>query len=165
MKKPVILLAIMSIIILSGCQKPKPKLTQLQLREIQTRQYEIDDTKRAIKSLLNVLQDDEFIIKQADLELGFINAVKELDVEDKGDRAWAKFWHGSDAEWDKHCIIDCSANVTKYGKGMRVRVNFQRKVLDNKGHATSIIHIEDPVFYQEFFSKVDKGIFIEKEQI
>jgi hypothetical protein len=165
MKTSVVFTVIASSIIFAGCQKPKIQLTQLQLREMQTRQYDIDDTKRAVKSVLNVLQDDGFIVKQADLELGFVNAVKEFDVEDAGDRRWAKFWHGSDAEWDKHCIIDCSANVTKFGTGMRVRVNFQRKVLDNNGHATSIIHIEDPVFYQEFFSKVDKGIFIEKEQI
>ena len=155
----------MSAIIFAGCGKAKIKLTQLQLREMQTRQYDIDDTKRAMKSVLNVLQDEGFIVKQADLELGFLYATKELDVENKGDRAWEKFWRGKDATWDKNCIIDCTANVTKYGNGMRVRVNFQRKVLDNKGACTSVIQIDDPVFYQEFFSKVDKGIFIEKEQI
>ena len=132
---------------------------------MQTRQYDIDDTKRAVKSVLNVLQDEGFIVKQAELELGFLYATKELDVEDKGDKAWAKFWHGSDAVWEKNSIIDCSANVTKYGNGMRMRVNFQRKVLDNQGRVTSITYIEDPLFYQQFFSKVDKGIFFEKEQI
>ena len=155
----------MSIFFFAGCAKPKPQLTQLQLREMQTRQYDIDDTKRAMKSVLNVLQDEGFIVKQADLELGFLHATKEFDVENTSDRRWQKFWHGSDAVWNKNSIIDCSANVTKFGNGMRIRVNFQRKVLDNKGVCTWVGNIEDPVFYQEFFSKVDKGIFIEKEQI
>jgi hypothetical protein len=160
-----ITLLALGALIFSGCQKPKPQLTQLQLRQMQTRQYDINDTKRAMKSVLNVLQDEGFIVKQVNLELGFLNATREMDVEDKSDRFWQKFWHGSDAVWNKNCIIDCSANVTKFGTGMRIRVNFQKKVLDNKGVCASVANIEDPVFYQEFFSKVDKGIFIEKEEI
>ena len=165
MKISVALTVIASTILFPGCQQPKPKFTQLELREMQTRQYDIDDTKSAMKSVLNVLQDDGFIVKQADLELGFLNATKEVDVEDKGDKAWQQFWSRKYGTWDKNCVIDCSANVTKFGKGMRVRVNFQRKILDNKGGCTAVTQIDDPRFYQEFFSKVDKGIFIEKEQI
>jgi len=38
---------------------------------MQTRQYDINDIKAAVKSVLDVLQDDGFIVKQANLELDF----------------------------------------------------------------------------------------------
>jgi hypothetical protein len=39
------------------------------------------------------------------------------------------------------------------------------KVLDNNGQVMAVDRVEDPRFYQDFFSRVDKGIFIEKEGV
>jgi hypothetical protein len=55
--------------------------------------------------------------------------------------------------------------VSEYGEQARVRVNFQIKVLNNKGGIMKIEQIDDEKYYQDFFSKVDKGIFIQKEKI
>lgn len=43
---------------------------------------------------------------------------------------------------------------------MILRVNFQLKTLENKGNIINVGQIVDMAHYQEFFSKVDKGIFI-----
>ena len=51
------------------------------------------------------------------------------------------------------------------GKICKVRVNFQIKTMDNKGGVVEVKTIEDPIFYQEFFAKVDKGIFIGKQKL
>jgi len=42
-------------------------------------------------------------------------------------------------------------------------VNFQAKTLDNNGQPLEVETIADPSFYQQFFAKVDKGIFIQKQ--
>jgi len=94
-----------------------------------------------------------------------LNATKEVDVESREKKIGNSSGMGNMPHGKKNSIIDCSANVTKFGKGMRVRVNFQKKILDNKGGTIAVTYIEDPLFYQEFFIKVDKGIFIEKEKI
>ncbi|BCB95759.1 hypothetical protein JZK55_06810 [Dissulfurispira thermophila] len=41
-----------------------PEKTQLQIREFQTRIYDTNDVKMVMKAMLNVLQDDGFIVKK-----------------------------------------------------------------------------------------------------
>ena len=66
MKKLWILLLVLSMTIL-GCATTgvAPQKTQLQIRQFQTRSYETNDTKMVMKAMLNVLQDDGFIVKNA----------------------------------------------------------------------------------------------------
>ena len=139
--------------------------TQLEIRQMQTRTYPTTDVKMIMKAMMNVLQDDNFIIKQVTMEMGFFNATKEFDVEDSGEKMWRTFWAGKDATYKKNSTIECTANISEFGNEMRVRVNFQVKVMDNKGAYLLVGNIDDPAYYQEFFSKVDKGIFIEKEKL
>lgn len=166
-----------SLIICSGCgavsatgklfegkRKPKAK-SQLEVRQMQTREYETKDNRMVMKAMLNVLQDDGFIIKQANADLGFFHGTKEVDREDTLAKVWGTFWEGSRATWKENSIVDCTANVSDFGENTRVRVNFQVKVMNNKGGCEEVYQIDDSKYYQDFFSKVDKGIFIEKEEI
>jgi hypothetical protein len=163
------------LLFMSGCgttsvpgmvlgKKVKQK-SQLEIREMQTRTYQTKDVKMIMKAMLNVLQDENFIIKQVNMDLGFFNATKETDVENGGEKFWETFWWGKYATYKKNSIIECTANISEFGDGMKVRVNFQVKVMDNKGGCVLVRDIDDPAYYQNFFSKVDKGIFIEKEEI
>ena len=145
-------------------EKHMPK-SQLEIRQMQTREYETDDTFMVMKAMLNVLQDDDFIIKQANTDLGFFNATKEVDHEDSFAKIWGLFWWGPVAQYTECAIIDCTANVSQFGEKTRVRTNFQIKYMNNKGGVEKVHTLDDLKFYQEFFSKVDKGIFIEKEKI
>lgn len=175
MKTVVILLFSVGPIICSGCgavdvaaslfeEKPKLK-SQLEIRQMQTREYDTSDTTMVLKAMLNVLQDDGFIVKQANSDLGFFTATKELDTEDTLAKAWGLFWWGPIAQWIENSVIDCTANVTQFGDKTRVRANFQIKQMNNKGGVEKVQTIDDLKYYQDFFSKVDKGIFIEKEKI
>ena len=65
----------------------------------------------------------------------------------------------------KVATIETTANVTEYGKSMRVRVNFKRKLLNVYGNAQFIDDVNDEKYYQDFFSKVDKAIFLQKQKI
>lgn len=152
---------------LSACTfaPPKPPRTQLQIREMQTRNYDnkVGDFKRVMKAVINVLQDDGFIIKNADRELGFITAVKEYDVSRGWERGLSMTFGNNQSRYRNNVIMESSVNLTEINKGVRVRALFQRKTLDNFGAAYEIEHIEQPEFYQEFFSKVDKGLFLEEQ--
>ncbi|MHC4737792.1 MAG: hypothetical protein ACYS9Y_02705 [Planctomycetota bacterium] len=168
-----------SLLVCSGCGaidatigavgslfKPKPKVrTQLEIRQMQTREFEASETKIVLKAMLNVLQDDGYIVEQVNSEVGFFNASKVMDTEDTLAKTWGTFWWGPSGQWIENTVIDCTANVSQFGEKTRVRTNFQLKQMNNKGGVEKVQTMDDPKFYQEFFTKVDKGIFIEKEQI
>ncbi len=164
MKKRGLVLA--SLLLCGGCApRVQPQQTQLQVREFQTRSYETDDVKMVMKALLNVLQDDGYIVKNANVDLGLLTATKEIDVENKGAAVLLTLLGGENARYNKNSIVECSGNISEFGKETRVRVNFQAKVMNNKGEVVDVKQIDDPTFYQNFFSKVDKGIFIQKENL
>ncbi len=139
--------------------------TQLEIREMQTRTYDTKDTGMVMKAMLNVLQDDDYIIAQVNEGLGFFNASKEAEAEDTLEKVWDTFWWGGSATYKKNSIVDCTANISEFGEETKVRANFRIKIMNNKGGVEVVRQIDDPEFYQIFFSKVDKGIFIEKEKI
>jgi hypothetical protein len=166
MTQKAISIIITSLIIFGCATTPTtPPKTQLEIREFQTRDYDTSDVKMVMKSLLNVLQDDNYIVKNANVELGLLSASKEVDVESKGAAVMLTLLAGQNARWRKNSTIECSGNVTEMGKVCKVRVNFQIKTLDNKGGVVDVKTIEDPIFYQSFFAKVDKGIFIGKQKL
>ncbi len=133
-------------------------LPALQIREFQTRTYDTTDTAMVMKALLNVLQDEGFVIKTANTDLGLVTARKE---ESKPPRASCPFAESCVAlvSWD------CSGNVSRFGAQTKVRVSVQQAGQSFTGHPLYSTEIEDPVYYQTFFSKVDKSVFIAKEKL
>ena len=74
---------------LSGClvidqqRTPPPRpadQTQLQKRQYQQREFDSTDVKTAMKSVLSVLQDDGFTVKNAVVDLGLLSAIKETQI-------------------------------------------------------------------------------------
>ena len=155
------------ILCLVGCiQVPqKPLRSQLEIRELQTREYTSKDLKQVMKAVIGALQDDGFIIRNADKELGFINASRELDVMDPNSAMWAQIFEGQNARYQKTSIMEASANVSEFGKEVKVRIVFQAKIIDNFGMPIDSKTVEDPRIYQDFFSKVDKSIFFERQRL
>lgn len=142
--------------------------SQLQKRQIQTRTYSNISKAMIMKAMLNVLQDEGFIVYNANPLLGFISGTKEFDAKDKSIDISKEFgtskaslaWRGVTV-----AVVESTANVTEFGKEMKVRVNFKRKLLNVYGNAQSIDEIDDEKYYQDFFAKVDKAIFIQKQKI
>lgn len=167
----------------------QPPKTQLQTREFQTREFDTNDTKLIMKAVLNVLQDDGFVVKNAVVDLGLLTATKEVDLAENRattNRASSDdYWWGvfesvfgtsggrnranqsrsnqEQPRFRKFKLIEVSVNVSEIGRRSKVRANFQAKILDNQGQPLDVYVIEDQKFYQEFFAKVDKGIFIQKQ--
>ena len=145
-----------------GCATTKPKVSQLQMREFQTKTTEAD-MKTTMKAMMAVLQDDSYMLKEANLDLGLITAQKEVDVQDTGAAVVAVLFAGANARWAKNSIWEATANVTEYGDKCKVRVTFQMKKMNNKGEVMEVQQVDTENHYVEFFDKVDKAIFLQKE--
>lgn len=159
-------LCVLVLTLFSGCStfSPPPQKTQLEIRQMQTYVFDVSDFNLVMKAMLNVLQDDGYIVKNVQLNLGFLSATKEVDVESPGSR----FWGGSfltPERWLKMNILNATSNVSEFGSKTKVRVNFQIKKVDNYGAVMGVYQVQDPQFYQDFFSKVSKSIFIQEEKI
>ena len=152
--------------ILTGCVHPQSEvpITQLQTREIQSRDFDIANSKLVMKSMMNVLQDEGFIIKNAVLDLGLLSAEKNIDVENKAKAVLVSLLVAN-ARWSKQQILEASANVSEFGSKTRIRMNFQTKIVDNYGCPREVITLNDPLYYQEFFDKVGKGLFLQEQEI
>jgi hypothetical protein len=168
-------------------QPPPQQKTQLQVREFETREFDTNDSRLILKAVLNVLQDDGFVVKNAVPDLGLLTATKEIqlsgsqsrstnsrnDADTWGDIFEAIFRSGSNNQrnrqqrtettYNKFKQVEVSVNVTELGKRCRVRANFLAKVLDNLGNPVEVYNVDDPKFYQDFFVKVDKGVFLQKQ--
>ena len=99
----------------------KPEMTQLQRRQLQTREYEAVERTRILEVAVQVLQDDGFVISNANTELGLLSASKELhnrQVDDAG-TAFVKgmFTMGaSDISTDEFSAFEANLTVTQFGE-------------------------------------------------
>ncbi len=183
---PMLVLLVTSCTIVSNEETTKThQPTQLETREYQTRMYDTNDAKLIMKALVNVLQDDGYIILNAIPDLGVIVAKKEIDLgrgkNVSSDYYQNEFWvnfflalagsknnnstpnySNEERTYQKTRVVEVSINVTEYGKQTKVRANFQAKILDNKGNTVNVQQVQDMKFYQDFFAKVDKSIFLQK---
>lgn len=151
---------------LAGCATTMPKLpqTQLQIREYQTRLYQTNDTKTVMKVLLDVFQDRGYTVKNASTDLGFIQAEKQVFIENPGEAFAATFWAGAAGRWKVTSVVEATANASLTGTSTtRVRVSFVHKITDN--HNVPMYMNTDPgeKSYQEFFAYIDKGLFLQSE--
>lgn len=141
-------------------------LTQLEKRQFQTKTYPASDNLIAMKAILNVLQDEGFIVYNVNSLLGYIYGVKDFDTSDPNVDISKEFgltksrlsYNGV-----KVATLEVSTNVTQYGEQARIRINFKRKLFNEYGNAQMIEDIDDAEFYSDFYQKVDAAIALQKE--
>jgi hypothetical protein len=155
---------------IAGCAAGvAPEQTQLEVRAVQTRTFDTADTKLVMKAMFNVLQDDGYVVKNAVVDLGLITAAKETDLAPgRSDPASGEVFVGPGwglATYRKTEVRDFTGNVSEFGRQTKVRVSFQRKVLDNRGGVLNVERIDDPKFYQDFFSRMDKSVYLQSERL
>lgn len=139
--------------------------SQLEARERQTREFDGVNATDLLKVALNVLQDEGYAVKNATVELGLLAAVREIDITDSDERIFRSIFMGEEARWDQRATIEATVNTTAVGGRARIRVTFQIRVADNAGAVTSIEEVKDPEFYRDFFSKLDKGLYLYREKL
>lgn len=123
----------------------------MEIREMQSTTFRALDAKTVLKEMVHVLQDNDFVVKTANLELGVLTGEKDVDIES----TWAKIFTTTRK---KNTVTELTANVTQYGSDTKVRVTIRTRLFDNFGHILKVRHINDPVYYQQFFSKLHEGL-------
>lgn len=139
--------------------------SQLQMREFQMRQFQVTDQKVVVKAIVNALQDMGFMVKNAVVDAGIVVASKEKDIEDGGEAFLTWFFQGNKARYSKNSILEATVNFTEAIDQTKIRASFQLKILDNKGGIKKVKTIDDLKFYQDFFSRIDKAMYLQKEKI
>jgi len=154
---------------------PPPK-TQLQVREFQTQTFDTADSQLVLKAMFNALQDEGYVVKNAVMQLGLMTATKEIDLAPgrsgptAGDisSAIGSKWSVGQSEpttYRKVEVRDFTGNVTDFGDQTKVRVSVQRKILDSHGNVVEVKPIDDLTFYQDFFSRMAKSVYLQKERL
>lgn len=173
MKKILTILFILCLLPLPASAKKRQSETvivpmkQLQKREFQTRTYNSIDKESVMKSMLNVYQDEGFIVYNVNSLLGFIYGAKDFDISDS-DTDISKEFGLTKSRLNFNGVnvatVESTANFTQYGQDLKVRVTFRRKLLNTYGTAQFIDDINDAEYYQEFFDKLDSALSLQKQE-
>jgi hypothetical protein len=177
MKSTTIVLVIISIILLSGCQSiPKDALKlspeTLEKRNLQTRKYEGILESDLLLASAGVIQDLGFNIDESETKLGVISGSKRSDATDAGQIAGAVLLAlatGVVVPVDSNQKFNISLVVrpsdTNPLKNHFVRVTFQRIVWNTNNNISTIEGLEDPEMYQDFFTRLSKAVFLEGHKL
>lgn len=185
MKRKIFNFILIPVLCLSvtGCATTYPKdflklsENNLQVRQLQMRQFETINEKEIVLASAGVLQDMGFTLDDSETDLGVIVASKDRDATNAGQVTLATMavilsaLGGSSSNAfdniDKVQKIRVSV-VTKLnaeGNKVLVRVTFQRIVWNNVGNVSKMETLKDPELYQGFFDKLSKAVFLEEQKI
>ncbi len=166
-----------SAIGLSGCGQRVPRealqLTQesLMLRQLQTRRFDSKDEKALLAAGAGVLQDLGFTLDESETELGVIVASKDRSAVEAGQVIGSIFLAvltGTPHPWDKKQKIRASLVTRSAGsdeESTLVRVTFQRIVWNTQEKISKTEPLNEPKFYQEFFARLSKSVFLNAHEL
>jgi len=127
------------ILVLAGCASTTNRVldvdqSQVQLRSIQTRAFDSTDKTKMMRVVISTLQDLDFVLDRADLDLGSVTASKFI----------------------RNNVVKMTVTVRSRGKAqLLVRANAQY----------GIKAIDDPEPYQDFFTSLEKSLFLTAHQV
>ena len=154
----------------AGARVPQ---SPLELRQAQSRTFETANPRLVLKAALNVLQDQGFVIRHADAELGIVTAAMEWRsrTPNRGLRVlkWVTVVPTYGASLlipsgrTEVSAIEANVNVTPEGARTRVRISLVSRVTGKGGEVLRVMPVDDPLAYQRLLAGLDKAVFLEKE--
>lgn len=145
---------------------PPSNLSQLQIRQLQSREYSHTKLQSVIRSVISALQDEGFIIASANENLGLVTAAMEKYEEDSRTKNYVNFMYGPGIgtyQTTKH--FEASVSVAEHNKVTRVRINIVVKAINNAGGIIWSQPVYDQATYQNIFSKIDKSLYLYKQNL
>lgn len=161
---------------LSGCADRIPKealqLTpeSLKLRHLQTRRFYSRNERALLAAGVGVLQDLGFILEEGETKLGVIVASKDRSAVEAGQVIAAVILAllGAPMPIDKNQRIRASfvtMPAEKHNESTLARVTFQRIVWNTERRITKTEPLNEPEFYQEFFDRLSKAVFLDAHEL
>lgn len=158
--------------ILAGCvadpvEAFKLSPTSLKDRQMQTREYRQVKEESILAASAAVFQDMGYTLSESETRLGVITATKDADATDGGQVALAilgaLFGGGATPIDDKQrftatMVVLPRGDSTVYS----VRMTMQRVVWDTQGRVSRLEAIDSEDVYKDFFDKLSKAVFLEK---
>lgn len=185
--RPFGFLTIILSLSLIGCNTiPEDALSlrkeSLENRVLQTRKYQTLEEKDLLAASAAVLQDLGFNLDESETDLGVIVGSKTRDATDATQIAATIFLsvlqgvaaaYGGGTAGQQPLAVDetqviRASLVTRPSKSegsSLVRVTFQRTVWNTDGVISRVEAINEPQIYQDFFSRLNKAIFLEGQKI
>ena len=128
---------------LIGCATATPDVTgsgsQLQARQIQTRNYDTIDKEMTMRSVVATLQDLSFTIDTANSKLGTITGTR-------------VYYESNYQNFTMRMTV-----TVREIEGNRVAVRVNARLNDKP--------VTDPVTYQDFFAALDKAMFLTLQNV
>jgi hypothetical protein len=144
-------------VVLTGCYSPSGSqnssqlsLSPLQTSATQTRTYDKQNSKEALKTVLNVLQDEGYLIDYGQADLGLLHGTKSAGG------------YGAPS-YGTVTTLEATVNISEFGDHLKIRINLQSRIVDRYGYLMVATTITDPLTYQDFFTKLERAFFIQKQ--
>jgi len=151
----------------AGCASGRAPVatTPLEARQFQVHAFEAADATLVLKAAVNTLMDDGFIINTSDAQLGLLTATQKTSSRTLMGTVTAVMTYGVFRPW-RTSVVEANVKVDEFGGGSQVRVTFcvSEGGLAGSGDAKAK-PIVDPAFYQAFFGRLDKSVFLLKEKL
>lgn len=154
----------------AGVRAPQ---SPVEMRQAQSRTFETADTRLVLKAALNVLQDQGFVIRHADADLGIVTAVMEWRSRQPNRGLRVLKWvtvvptYGASllipSGRTEVSAIEANVNVTPDGAKTRVRISLVSRVTGKGGEVLRVLPVHDPLAYQRLLVGLDKAVFLEHE--
>ena len=133
MKQCIILFVFFSLTFMFGCVSRDQHIlatseNQLKLRSIQTRYFDTNEKQMMVRNVVAVLQDLNFVIDNADSDLGTVSATK---------------------------LSRYQVKIT-----VQVRPRDEETMIVRANARYNLKPIEDPQIYQDFFTALEKSLFL-----
>lgn len=161
---------IITVFLLSlvSCAHKNPSLdinhSALALRQFQKKELISNSEVEVMRTVIGALQDLGFTIKNTNSELGIIHA--EMQLSDSSSFSqYMQSWIFEETTISSIKHWDATINIDKVSDKVTVRASFVAKALNKVGGIIKSEPILDPLFYQDFFNRVDKALFLKQNKL
>jgi len=146
-------------------------MSTLEIRSIQTKEYDSTSQLMVYKALINALLDRGFTLKASDSQAGVVLANSTSTQLNGGEvvtKAVATYltlglnWVFGDNNLEDTLLIDVSANVTQLAGITKVRINAVAKRMNSEGEIVDSKMIIEPQYYSDIFEQIEKSVFLEQ---
>lgn len=158
-------LIVMGFLVVAGCSVYTPpeekQMSQLEWRQLQSKTFSSQEEIVVLKATIAALQDTGYSITSSNVDTGLISAINITEIDG-----------GCSAPIGRqpYCLVAIEENVTatiaKIAKGqIRVRVSIKKNGKTDKGSVEWTRNVGDVKVYTNIFSKIDKSIFLQTENL